>query len=400
MLSTPAFNALLKILEEPPAHLMFILATTELHKVPGHHPLPVPAVLLQAHPARDRSPSGWRYVAGAGGHRPDRGRGGPAGPPGRRRPAGRPVPAGPVRRPGGHQWTSRRCWTPWAWRAIWRPPRLMEQIARRDTAAALETLARLYAGGKDVGALLGELSALARDLLMRKTAPQGRRVPCSPAAMTRPPCARLGELFTAPAAGPDAAAVLQATAADLPRSGNRRTDAELCLIRLCDETPGRHRLAGLAARVARLEELLAAGRIPPPQQPGRSGQETARAGGPAAPPGPQAAPVQAGPSSLGGGAARPCPRSRGSGRTVDERAGDRLPAARRTARRPAPGAPAGAPAGGPDGRASSGPTWSRRLRGKRPRGAYPLCATRPMVHGTAGETERSPCGRRAISPGP
>ena len=31
MLSTAAFNALLKILEEPPAHLMFILATTELH---------------------------------------------------------------------------------------------------------------------------------------------------------------------------------------------------------------------------------------------------------------------------------------------------------------------------------------------------------------------------------
>ena len=35
MLSTSAFNALLKILEEPPAHLMFILATTELHKVPA-----------------------------------------------------------------------------------------------------------------------------------------------------------------------------------------------------------------------------------------------------------------------------------------------------------------------------------------------------------------------------
>ena len=35
MLSTAAFNALLKIIEEPPAHLLFILATTELHKVPA-----------------------------------------------------------------------------------------------------------------------------------------------------------------------------------------------------------------------------------------------------------------------------------------------------------------------------------------------------------------------------
>lgn len=35
MLSTAAFNALLKTLEEPPAHAIFILATTETHKVPA-----------------------------------------------------------------------------------------------------------------------------------------------------------------------------------------------------------------------------------------------------------------------------------------------------------------------------------------------------------------------------
>jgi len=34
MLSTGAFNALLKTLEEPPAHVIFMLATTEIHKVP------------------------------------------------------------------------------------------------------------------------------------------------------------------------------------------------------------------------------------------------------------------------------------------------------------------------------------------------------------------------------
>jgi DNA polymerase-3 subunit gamma/tau len=34
MLSSGAFNALLKTLEEPPAHVIFILATTEIHKVP------------------------------------------------------------------------------------------------------------------------------------------------------------------------------------------------------------------------------------------------------------------------------------------------------------------------------------------------------------------------------
>ena len=34
MLSNSAFNALLKTLEEPPAHTKFIFATTEIRKIP------------------------------------------------------------------------------------------------------------------------------------------------------------------------------------------------------------------------------------------------------------------------------------------------------------------------------------------------------------------------------
>ena len=44
MLSTSAFNALLKTLEEPPAHVIFILATTELHDHSGDDSVALPAV--------------------------------------------------------------------------------------------------------------------------------------------------------------------------------------------------------------------------------------------------------------------------------------------------------------------------------------------------------------------
>ncbi len=80
---------------------------------------------------------------------------------------------------------SRRCWTPWGWRATWRR-RLMEQLGGGDTAGALETLARLYGAGKDVGSLLGELSALTR-ICSSEDGPRG--APCSPAAMTKIRCA-------------------------------------------------------------------------------------------------------------------------------------------------------------------------------------------------------------------
>jgi DNA polymerase-3 subunit gamma/tau len=48
MLSNSAFNALLKTIEEPPPYIIFIFATTEVHKVPAHNPISLPAVPFPA----------------------------------------------------------------------------------------------------------------------------------------------------------------------------------------------------------------------------------------------------------------------------------------------------------------------------------------------------------------
>ena len=44
MLSTSAFNALLKTLEEPPDHVVFIFATTEVQKIPATILISLPAL--------------------------------------------------------------------------------------------------------------------------------------------------------------------------------------------------------------------------------------------------------------------------------------------------------------------------------------------------------------------
>ena len=110
---------------------------------------------------------------------------------------------------------------------------LMEHILRRDAKAALLLLGQLYAGGKDVGAVLGELSTLTRDLLLRRTAPEGGAALLS-GGYDSAALDRLGRDISASRLI-YLASTLQKTAADLSYSANRRTDAELCLLRLCDE---------------------------------------------------------------------------------------------------------------------------------------------------------------------
>ena len=264
MLSTAAFNALLKILEEPPEHLMFILATTELHKVPAtiksrcqqfsfKRILPTEIAVRLNHVSAQEGIALSSDAAALLSRLAD---------------GGMRDALSLLDQCAGYSDTVD---VPQVLDALGlagnvETARLMESIARGDTAAALETLGRLYGAGKEIRALLGELSSLARDLLIRKTAPQGGAALLTggydEAAMRAlsellPP-ARLLQMLT----------VLQETAAGLGRSANLRTDAELCLIRLCDETLDGS-VTGLTARLERLEKRMEYG-VPPAAVPVQS----------------------------------------------------------------------------------------------------------------------------------
>ena len=254
MLSTAAFNALLKILEEPPAHLMFILATTELHKVPAtiksrcqqfsfKRILPGDIAARLAYVARQEG----LELRGEGAELLARLADG-----GMRDALSLldqcAIPDGPI--------GEREVLDALGLAGNLETACLLEQIGGGDAAAALETLARLYGAGKEVGSLLGELSALVRDLLVRKTAPRGGAALLT-GGYDENTMRQLSNLFQAPRLA-QMLGVLQATIADLSRSGNRRTDAELCLIRLCDPRLDES-IAGLNARLSRVEELVAGG---------------------------------------------------------------------------------------------------------------------------------------------
>ena len=254
MLSGAAFNALLKILEEPPEHLMFILATTELHKV-----LPTILSRCQRFAFRRILPRDIEarldYVAKQEGIdlRPD----------------GAELLArlsdGALRdalslldqcSAAGGVIDARAVLDTLGLAGNVQTAQLMALILHRDAKAALLLLHKLYTGGKDVDAVLGELATLARDLLISSTAPEGGAALLSGGY----DAGTLGALQKAATNARliQICAVLQETAAALQNSVNRRTDAELCLLRLCDESLSGD-LTALNARITRIEERLAAG---------------------------------------------------------------------------------------------------------------------------------------------
>ncbi len=275
MLTAEAFNALLKTLEEPPAHVVFVLATTESHKIPAtihsrcqrydFRRIPVADIekrlaVVAADSSLDITAEALRLIAlhADGGLRDalsilDQctalGDG--------------PIDADAVR--GllglvGHEW-------------VWR---LTEAMAARDASAVLLTLEELIALGKDVRQLLLELAQHGRSLMIYKAAPEvaGLDTHGDDRAVLADQSARFShdELVRM-------IQLLQNAANEAKWAVEPRITAEIALLAVC-RRGGEGDLDALAERVAALEAALAGGG---PARPAR----------PASAPSPQPRPVPA-----------------------------------------------------------------------------------------------------------
>ena len=264
MLSTPAFNALLKILEEPPEHLVFILATTELHKVPATIlsrcqrfsfkrilPRDMEKHLLHVAAAEqiDLQPDGAEILAR--------------------------MANGALRdalslldqcRAAEGTLDSRAVLEVLGLAGSVQTVQLMQRILERDAGSALMQLGELYGGGKDLTALLGELSDLTRDMMILKTAGKDG-ADLLTGVYERKTLTELGKDVSM-ARFLYLTQTLQAACAAISDSFHPRTEAELCIMKLCDEGLSGD-LAALTARMDRLEQQLRDGVTAVPTKPAR-----------------------------------------------------------------------------------------------------------------------------------
>ena len=255
MLSISAFNALLKIIEEPPEHLLFILATTELHKVPAtilsrcqrfafrrisQEDIAQRLQYVAYQENIDLDDSAARVLArmADGGMRD-----------------GLSLLDQCASATVG-ELTADRVYACLGIAGERKAAELMSYIAAHDTAKALALLNKLYSEGKEMGALLDELACLARDLLILKTAPDAGLTMLSGVATDREASALAKQLSSG-----ELVVImeqLEATMSGFTRSASRRMDAELCLIRLC-QPELQLDAQSLNARLTRMEEQLKSG---------------------------------------------------------------------------------------------------------------------------------------------
>ena len=255
MLSISAFNALLKIIEEPPEHLLFILATTELHKVPAtilsrcqrfsfrritQEDIAARLQYVAYQENIDMDESAARVLArlADGGMRD-----------------GLSL-LDQVASATTGELTAERVYTCLGIAGEQQSAKMMTYIADHDTTKALSLFNRLYTEGKDLSAMLDELASMTRDLLIMKTAPTSGITMLSGVADDRE-VAALTERFSSGELV-RMMTLLQQTMSGFTRSSSRRMDAELCIMSLCQPELSLD-AESLNARLTRLEEQIKSG---------------------------------------------------------------------------------------------------------------------------------------------
>ena len=257
MLSISAFNALLKIIEEPPEHLLFILATTELHKVPAtilsrcqrfsfrrinQEDIAARLQYVAYQENIELDDSAARVIArlADGGMRD-----------------GLSLLDQCASATTGDL-TAEKVYACLGIAGIQECGKLMEHISQHDTKSALSLLNRFYAEGKDMGALLDEMACLARDFMIIKTAPK-EGIGMLSGVTSDSQVRQLADAFSH-AELVRMLNLIQQTAAGFTRSSSRRLDAELCVLNLCQPELSLDEEA-LNARLNRLEEQIQSGQI-------------------------------------------------------------------------------------------------------------------------------------------
>ena len=257
MLSLSAFNALLKIIEEPPEHLIFILATTELHKVPA-------TILSRCQRfsfrriSQEDIAARLQYVAYQENIDLDES-------------AARVIArlADGVMRDGLSlldqcasatvgELTAEAVYTCLGIAGERKCGELLGYIAAHDAKNALQLFNQLYTDGKDLGAMLDELACLIRDLLVLKTAPDSGVTMLSGVASDQEAQALSKQL-----SGGELVrmmSLVQETLSDFTRSASRRMDAELCILEMTQPELSLD-AKSLNARLTRLEDQIKSGSL-------------------------------------------------------------------------------------------------------------------------------------------
>ena len=257
MLSLAAFNALLKIIEEPPEHLMFILATTELQKVPAtilsrcqrHSFRRIPTQRLADYLMQIAATENLNLEEEAA------------------RQIGRLADGG-VRDAlsildqcsGRGNITTETVFETMGLAGNRNLLLILEKILQSDTSGALQLFQSIWLDGKEPASFLGEMSGLLRDILIVKAAPAGAGELIS-GNYEREVLDRFAARMTKEELLFCMDAVLEASAR-IRQVRNPRMVAEVCLVSLCDKRNAES-ISALRARLSRLEESLQSGLVIP-----------------------------------------------------------------------------------------------------------------------------------------